>query len=125
MATITISIKEIAELSMKGRIAARNSAEFGQTAAGAHCAISAERRVVVEVSPAGVGYMEGSNIPIYPARGAGDGNVFLDPESGMIWWGSMTTLRLLESEHSPLESGTIIKDAANAAYQRALLHKAD
>ena len=113
MPTITISLKEIAELSMKGRIAA-----------AVHCVVSAERRVVVEVSPDGVGYMEGSNIPIDPAHGAGEDSVFLDTESGRIWWGSMTTLRLLESEHSPLESGTIIKDAANAAYQRALLHKA-
>ena len=124
MNTTTISIKELSALSKEGRIAARSSAEFGQTAAGAHCVVSAERRVVVEVSPAGVGYVEGSNITIYPARGAGDGRVFLDPETGLVWWGSMTTLRLLDSEHDPLESGTVIKDAANAAYQRALLHKA-
>ena len=125
MSTITISIKEIAELSMKGRIAARSSAEFGQTAVGSHCVVSAERRVVVEVSPAGVGYVEGSNITIYPARGAGDGSVFLDPESGRGWWGSMTTLRLLDSEHAPLKGKTLIIDRANLEYQRALLHKAD
>ena len=121
----TITTKEIAALSEAGRIAARSAAEFGQTAAGAHCAISAERRVIVHVSHTGVGYVEGSNITIYPARGAGDGKVFLDPESGLVWWGAMTTLRILSSSGSSLESGTIIKDAANAAYQRALMHKAD
>ena len=124
MTTITISIKEIAELSMKGLIAVRHSAEYGQTAAGAHCAISAERRVVIEVSPTGVGYVEGSNITIYPARGAGEGSVFLDPESGRIWWGSMTTLRLLASEHDPLKGKTLIMDRANLEYQRALLRNA-
>lgn len=125
MTTITISIKELSALSKEGRIAVRHSAEYGQTEVGAHCAISAERRVVIDVSPTGVGYVEGSPITIYPARGAGDGNVFLNPESGMIWWGAMTTLRILSSSEDPLEGGTIIKDAANAAYQRALLHKAD
>ena len=124
MTTITISIKELSALSKEGRIAARSSAEFGQTAAGAHCVVSAERRVVVEVSPTGVGYVEGSNITIYPARGAGEGSVFLDPDSGRVWWGSMTTLRLLDSSEDPLESGTVIIDRANAAYQRALLHGA-
>ena len=125
MTTITISIKELSALSKEGRIAVRHSAEYGQTAVGAHCVVSAERRVVVEVSPTGVGYVENTNIPIYPARGAGDGNVFLHPESGMIWWGSMTTLRLLDSEHAPLKGKTLIIDHANLEYQRALLHKAD
>ena len=124
MTAITISIQELVALSKEGRIAVRHSAEYGQTEVGSHCAVSAERRIVIEVSPTGVGYVEDSPITIYPAREAGDGNVFLNPESGMIWWGSMTTLRLLESEHSPLESGTVIIDRANAAYQRALLHKA-
>ena len=124
MTTITISIKELSALSKEGRIAVRHSAEYGQTAAGAHCAISAERRVVIEVSPTGVGYEEGSALTIYSAREAGEGRVFLAPETGLVWWGSMTTLRLLESEHAPLESGTVIKDAANAAYQRALLRNA-
>ena len=124
MTTITITIKEISVLSKEGRVAVRHSAEFGQTAVGAHCAISAERRVVIEVSPTGVGYEEGSALTIYPARGAGDGRVFLAPETGLVWWGSMTTLRLLESEHAPLEDGYIVKDAANAAYQKALLRNA-
>ena len=124
MATSTISIKEVAELSEKGLIAARSFAEFGQTAAGAHCAISAERRVVVRISPSGVGYMEDTNITIYPASGAGDGRVFLAPESGRIWWGSMTTLRILSSREAPLEDKTLIIDRANAVYQSALLHNA-
>ena len=124
MTTITISIKELSALSKEGRIAVRHSAEYGQTAAGAHCAISAERRVVIEVSPTGVGYVEDSNITIYPAREAGEGRVFLDPESGMIWWGSMITLRLLASEHDPLEGKTLIMDRANLEYQRALLRNA-
>ena len=125
MTTITISIKELSALSKEGRIAVRHSAEFGQTEVGAHCAIGAERRVVVEVSPTGVGYIEDSPITIYPVRGAGEGSVFLDSETGRIWWGSMTTLRLLESEHAPLEGKTLIIDRANLEYQRALLHKAD
>ena len=118
MSTSTITIQELSDLSKEGRIAVRHSAEFGQTEIGAHCAISAERRVVIEVSPTGVGYEEGSLLTIYPAR------VFLAPETGLVWWGSMTTLRLLESEHAPLEDGYIVKDAANAAYQKALLHNA-
>ena len=125
MTTITISIKELSALSKEGRIAVRHSAEYGQTAVGAHCVVSAERRVVVEVSPTGVGHVEGSNITIYPARGAGDGNVFLDPESGRVWWGSMATLRILSSSGDPLKGKTLIIDRANLEYQRALLHKAD
>ena len=124
MTTITISIKEISVLSKEGRIAVRHSAEFGQTEVGAHCAIGAERRVVIEVSPTGVGYEEGSLLTIYPARGAGDGRVFLAPETGLVWWGSMTTLRLLASEHDPLEGKTLIMDRANLEYQRALLRNA-
>lgn len=124
MSAITISIKELSDLSKEGRIAARSSAEYGQTAAGSHCVVSAERRVVVEVSPTGVGYVEGTNITIYPARGAGDGRVFLDPDSGRIWWGSMTTLRILSSSEDPLKGKTLIIDRANLEYQRALLHKA-
>lgn len=124
MTTITISIKEIAELSMKGRIAARSLAEFGQTEVGSHCVVSAERRVVVHVSLIGVGYVNDSHITIYPAREAGEGRVFLDPESGRIWWGSMTTLRLLASEHDPLKGKTLIMDRANLEYQRALLRNA-
>ena len=121
MTTRTISIKEISALSKEGRVALRHSAEFGQTAAGAHCAVSAERRAVIEISPTGVGYEEGSALTIYPAREAGEGRVFFDPATGRIWWGSMTTLRVLESGGSPLEGGRVVKDAANAAYQRALL----
>ena len=121
MSTRTISIKEISDLSKEGRVALRHAAEFGQTAVGAHCAISAERRVVIEVSPTGVGYEEGSLLTVYPAREAGEGRVFIDPETGRIWWGSMTTLRVLKDGDSPLEGGTVFKDAANAAYQRALL----
>ena len=121
MSTRTIAIEEISALSKLGRIAVRHSAEFGQTEVGAHCAISAERRVVVEVSPTGVGYIEDSTITIYPVRGAGDGRVFCDPSSGRIWWGSMTTLRILRDSAEPLEGGTVVKDAANAAYQKALL----
>ena len=121
MSTRTISIEEISALSKLDRIAVRHSAEYGQTPAGAHCAISAERRVVVEVSPTGVGYVEGSPITIYPAREAGEGRVFFDPATGRAWWGSMTTLRILEGGDSPLEGGTVVKDATNAAYQRALL----
>ena len=121
MSTRTISIEEISALSKLDRIAVRHSAEYGQTPAGAHCAISAERRVVVEVSPTGVGYIEGSPITIYPAREAGEGRVFFDPATGRAWWGSMTTLRILEGGDSPLEGGTVVKDATNAAYQRALL----
>ena len=121
MSTRTISIEEISALSKLDRIAVRHSAEYGQTPAGAHCAISAERRVVVEVSPTGVGYIEGSQITIYPAREAGEGRVFFDPATGRAWWGSMTTLRILEGGDSPLEGGTVVKDATNAAYQRALL----
>ena len=116
----TITIKEIAALSEKGRIAARSSGEYGQTAAGAHCAISAERRVIVHVSPTGVGFVKNTDLTMHPAHGAGDGKVFFDPESGLVWWRSPWTLRILASEHDPLEGGTIIKDAANAAYQTAL-----
>ena len=121
MSTRTISIEEISTLSKEGRIALRHAAEFGQTGACAHCAIGAERRVVVEVSPAGVGYEEGSNLTIYPAREAGEGRVFFDPATGRAWWGSMTTIRVLEGGDSPLEGGTVVKDAANAAYHRDLL----
>lgn len=117
----TIRIEEIAALSKEGRVALRHSAEFGQTEVGAHCAISAERRVVIALSPTGVGYEEGSALTIYPARGAGEGRVFFDPEAGRVWWGSMTTLRILRDSAEPLEGGTIVTDAANAAYQRALL----
>ena len=117
----TISIEKIVALSKEGRVALRHSAEYGQTGVGAHCAISAERRVVLEISPTGVGYEEGSVLTIYPAREAGEGRVFFDPTTGRAWWGSMTTLRILESGDSPLEGGTVVKDAANAAYQRALL----
>lgn len=117
----TISIKELSALSKEGRIALRHSAEFGQTPAGAHCAVSAERRVIIEVSPTGVGYEDGTNLTVYHAREAGDGRVFFDPKTGRAWWGSMTTLRVLEGGDSPLEGGTVVKDAANAAYQRALL----
>lgn len=124
MTTITISIKEIAELSMKGLIAARSSAEFAQTAALLGCVVSAERRVVVHVSPTGVGYVKDSNITIYPAREAGEGRVFLDPETGRVWWGGMTTLRILKSEHDPLKGKTLIMDRANLEYQRALLRNA-
>lgn len=116
----TITIEEISALSKLGRIAVRHAAEFGQTEVGAHCAIGAERRVVVEVSPTGVGYIEDSPITIYPVRGAGDGRVFCDPSSGRIWWGAMTTLRALESD-SPLEGASVIIDAENAAYQKAVL----
>ena len=121
MSTRTISIKEISDLSKEGRVAVRHSAEYGQTPAGAHCAVGAERRVVIEVSPAGVGYEENSNLTIHSAREAGEGRVFFDPATGRAWWGSMTTLRVLESSDSPLEGGTVFKDAANAAYQRELL----
>ena len=117
----TISIKELSALSKEGRIALRHSAEFGQTEVGAHYAVSAERRVVVEVSPTGVGYVEGSNITIYPAREAGEGRVFFDLATGRAWWGAMATLRVLRDRAETLEGGTVIKDAANAAYQRALL----
>ena len=120
----TITIQELSALSKEGRIAVRHSAEFGQTEVGAHYAVSAERRVVVEVSPTGVGYVEGSNITIYPARDAGEGRVFFDPKTGRIWWGAMATLRILRDSAEPLEGGTVIKDAANAAYQRALLRGA-
>ena len=116
----TISIKELSALSKEGRIALRHSAEFGQTEVGAHCAVSAERRVVVEVSPTGVGYEEGSLLTIYPARGAGEGRVFFDPKTGRVWWGAMTTLRVLESD-SQLEGASVIIDAENAAYQKAVL----
>ncbi len=121
MSTRTISIEEISALSKEGRVALRHSAEFGQTEVGAHCAISAERRVVIEISPTGVGYEEGSALTIYSAREAGEGRVFFDPATGRAWWGSMTTLRVLEGGDSPLEGGTVVKDAANAAYQKALL----
>ena len=121
MSTRTITIEEISALSKEGRVAARHSAEYGQTPAGEHCAISAERRVVIEVSPTGVGYIEGSPITIYPAREAGEGRVFLDPKTGRVWWGSMTTLRILRDSAEPLEGGTVVKDAANATYQRELL----
>ena len=121
MTTRTISIKEISALSKEGRVALRHSAEFGQTAAGAHCAVGAERRVVIEISPAGVGYEENSNLTIHSAREAGEGRIFFDPTTGRAWWGSMTTLRVLEDRDSPLEGGRVVKDAANAAYQRALL----
>lgn len=121
MSTRTISIAEISTLSKEGRVALRHSAEFGQTEIGAHCAISAERRVVIEVSPTGVGYEEGGALTIYSAREAGDGRVFFDPNTGRAWWGSMTTLRILRDSAEPLEGGTVVKDAANAAYQRALL----
>lgn len=117
----TITIKAIATFSEAGLIAARSAAEFGQTAAGAHCAVSAERRVIVQVSPTGVGYVEGSTITIHPAREAGEDRVFFDPESGLVWWGSPWTLRILSSSDEPLEDGTLSKDAANAAYQRALM----
>ena len=121
MSTSTITIQELSDLSKEGRIAVRHSAEFGQTEIGAHCAISAERRVVIEVSPTGVGYEEGSLLTIYPARGAGEGRVFFDPSWGRIWWGAMATLRILRDSAEPLEGGTVVKDAANAAYQKALL----
>ena len=121
MSTRTISIDEISALSKEGRVAARHSAEYGQTPAGAHCTISAERRVVIEVSPTGVGYEEGGALTIYAAREAGEGRVFFDPEAGRAWWGSMTTLRVLESSASPLEGASVIIDAENAAYQKAVL----
>ena len=117
----TITIKEIAALSEAGRIAARSAAEFGQTAAGSHCAVSAERRVIVHVSPTGVGYVKNTDLIMHPAHGAGDGKVFFDPESGLVWWGSSWTLRILTSSEDPLESGEIIKDAGNVQYQRALM----
>ena len=121
MSTRTISIEEISALSKEGRVALRHSAEFGQTAVGAHCAISAERRVVIEVSPTGVGYEEGSALTIYSAREAGEGRVFFDPATGRAWWGAAATLRVLSDSAEPLEDGYIVKDAANAAYQKALL----
>ena len=121
MSTSTIAIEEISALSKLGRIAVRHSAEFGQTEVGAHCAVSAERRIVIEVSPTGVGYEEGSALTIYSAREAGEGRVFFDPATGRVWWGAMATLRVLRDRAETLEGGTVIKDAANAAYQRALL----
>lgn len=117
----TISINEIAALSKEGRVAVRHAAEYGQTPAGAHCAVSAERRVLIDISPTGVGYEDGTNLTIYPAREAGDGCVFFDPKTGRAWWGSMTTLRILRDSAEPLEGGTVVKHAANAAYQRYLL----
>ena len=117
----TITIKAIATFSEAGLVAARSSAEFGQTATGAHCAVSAERRVIVRVSSPRAGYVEGTNITIHPAHGAGEDRVFLDPVSGLVWLGSSWTLRILRSSDEPLEDGTISKDAANAAYQRALM----
>ena len=117
----TISIKEISALSKEGRIAARSSAEFGQTAAGAHCAISAERRIVIDLSPNGEGSAKGTLLVLYPARGAGEGRVFFDPETGLVWWGSTATLRVLRDSAEPLEGASVFKDAANAAYQKALL----
>ena len=121
MSTRTITIEEISALSKLGRIAVRHSAEFGQTEVGAHCAIGAERRVVIEVSPTGVGYVEDSTITIYPVRSAGEDRIFLDEKTGRAWWGSMTTLRVLESSASPLEGASVIIDAENAAYQKAVL----
>ena len=117
----TITIQEISALSKEGRIAARSSAEFGQTAAGAHCAVSAERRVVVEISPTGVGVISGTDVPLFSAAGAGEGRVFFDPDTGRAWWGPATTLRVLEGGDSPLEGNIMAKDAANAAYQKAML----
>ena len=76
---------------------------------------------MIDVSPTGVGYEDGSNLNIYPAPGAGDGHVFFDPATGRAWWGSAATVRVLRDSAEPLEGGTVVKDAANAAYQRALL----
>ena len=121
MSTRTITIEEISALSKLGRIAVRHSAEFGQTEVGAHCAVSAERRIVIEVSPTGVGYEAGSALTIYSAREAGEGRVFFDPDTGRAWWGSSYTLRVLPEAGASLEKGSIQKDAANAAHQRALL----
>lgn len=117
----TISIQELVALSKEGRVALRQSAEFGQTGAGAHCAVSAERRIVIDLSPDGEGSAKGTLLVLFPARGAGEGNVFFDPETGLVWWGSTETLRVLRDSAEPLEGGTVVKDAANAAYQRALL----
>lgn len=116
-----ITIKEISALSKEGRVVVRFAAEYGQTPAGAHCAISAERRIEIDVSPTGVGYEEGSNLTIYPAREAGEGCVFIDRKTGRVWWGAMATLRILDSSEAPLEGGDVVKNAANAAYQKYLL----
>ena len=122
MSTRTITIEELATLSREGRVAARLSSTFGQTAAGEHAAVSAERLVRLEVSPTGVGYDPTSDLNIYAARGeAGEGRVFFDPDTGRAWWGSSYTLRVLPEAGASLERGSIKKDAANAAYQRALL----
>ena len=121
MSTRTITIEELATLSREGRVAARLSSTFGQTAAGEHAAVSAERLVRLEVSPTGVGYDPTSNLNIYAAREAGEGRVFFDPDTGRAWWGSSYTLRVLPEAGASLERGSIQKDAANAAYQKAML----
>lgn len=121
----TITIRELVELSNEGRLAASSSVTFGQTEAGCHHAIGAERLVEVREAPCGGEVVGGP--PIYtwgPARvgqPAGPIDIHFDPVSGEVWWGATVTLRVLPHAGAPLFGAESIIDGDNLAYQRALL----
>ena len=122
MSTSTIAIEEISALSKLGRIAVRHSAEFGQTEVGAHCAVSAERRIVIEARRESARTKSGSALTIYSAREAG-GTVFFDPATGARV-GAMATLRVLRDRAEPLEGGTVVRRGKRRVPKGGLLRGA-
>ena len=124
----TITIEELVDLSAQGRIVVCASATFGQTDAGCHSSTSAERLVEVRAAPCGGEVVGGPPIYTWRARSfsrpAGPVPIHYNPDTGAVWWGSSSTLRVLPHAGAPLFGASVQMDAENLAFQRALLGRA-
>lgn len=124
----TISLERLAEIAAEGRLVASSSAAFGQTGAGEHTGTSAETRVTKLEVNAVCAYDLETGVTVHPVHDLRSGIdrseqlVYLDEASGMAWWGSPQTLRILPDAGAPLRPARVERDAENAMYQRTRLH---